>query len=84
MFVLKKFKVNKNLIAKKLLNVKKLFTKSFSLKKNIAKGHRINENDLYLKKPGTGIPYTDKYRIIGKKAAKDLPFNRLLKFKDLI
>ena len=84
MFVLKKFKVNKNLIAKKLLNTKKLFTKSFSLKKNIVKGHVISENDLYLKKPGTGIPYTEKYKIIRKKAAKDLPFNRLLKFKDLI
>ncbi len=82
--VLKKYKINKNLIAKKLLKTKKLFTKSLSLKKSIAKGKTIKEDNLCLKKPGTGISYSNKHNLIGKRAVKDLQFNRLLKFKDLV
>ena len=84
LLILKKYKINKNLIAKKLSKTKKLFTKSISLKKSVKKGDEINENNLYLKKPGTGIPYKYRFKLIGKKALKDLPSNRLLKFEDLI
>ena len=82
--ILKKYKLDKNIIAKKLAKTKKLFTKSLSLKKSIKKGDIIEEDNLYLKKPGTGIPYSQKFKFIGKRAIKNLHFNRLLRIKDVI
>ena len=38
LLILKKYKINKNLIAKKLSKTKKLFTKSISLKKSVKRG----------------------------------------------
>ena len=62
--ILKKYKLDKNIIAKKLVKTKKLFTKSLSLKESIKKGDLIKEDNLYLKKPGTGIPYSLKYKFV--------------------
>jgi N,N'-diacetyllegionaminate synthase len=81
--ILQKNNVNKNLIAKKLFKTRKLFTKSLCVKKNLSKGEILNKNNLCEKKPGTGIPYKFKYKLIGKKALKNISSNKLLKLQDL-
>jgi sialic acid synthase SpsE len=37
-----------------------------------------------MKKPGTGIPYKFKHKVIGKKASRDISSNKLLKLRDLL
>lgn len=74
---------NKNLELKKMGKMRNTFGKSIALVSNVKKGTIINKDMLTAKKPGTGIPLSDKNRLIGKKAIKDLFSNRLLAFKDV-
>ena len=74
---------NKNKISKELKNYKHLFGRSLALKKNLKKGERLLEENLTLKKPGTGLNIKYKKKLIGKKATKNLDCKKLLKFNDL-
>ena len=58
--------------------------KSVHLKNFINAGDIIEENDLIMKRPGTGISPMQIDTIIGKKVAKDLPEDHMLNFKDLL
>lgn len=58
--------------------------KSIHLKNFINAGNSIEENDLIMKRPGTGISPMKIDLIIGKKVAKDLPEDHMLNFKDLL
>ena len=58
--------------------------KSIYLKNFINAGDSIEENDLIMKRPGTGISPMKIDLIIGKKVAKDLPQDHMLNFKDLL
>ncbi|CAB4822579.1 unannotated protein [freshwater metagenome] len=58
--------------------------KSVHLKNFINAGDIIEENDLIMKRPGTGISPMKIDLIIGKKVAKDLPEDHMLNFKDLL
>ena len=58
--------------------------KSIHLKNFINAGDTIEENDLIMKRPGTGISPMRIDLIIGKKVAKDLPEDHMLNFKDLL
>jgi sialic acid synthase SpsE len=58
--------------------------KSIHLRNFINAGNSIKENDLIMKRPGTGISPMKIDLIIGKKAAKDLPEDHMLNFKDLL
>jgi N,N'-diacetyllegionaminate synthase len=49
----------------------------------IKKGTKFGKNNLWCKRPGTGIPSTGLYFLFGKKAKKDLPANVLLKDTDV-
>ena len=75
-------KVNKNLMFKKLLKTKKLFSKSLSLKENLKKNQKIKESNIILKKPGTGIQYKYLKKILNKKAKKDLSKFNILNYGD--
>lgn len=57
--------------------------KSIVAKFDLQKGHLISENDLTLKRPGTGIYSKNLEDIIGKKTAKDIPANKLISWHDI-
>ena len=64
--------------------LKKIFSKSMSINKDIKKNHVIKSNDLETKKPGgQGINSKDYLRIIGKKTKKMIKKNSFLKYEDL-
>ena len=51
--------------------------------KDFEKGHIINEKDLSLKKPGSGVSIKDLHKLIGKKLKTDVKINRLLKLEEI-
>ena len=82
-FIMNKYKINKNQIDKLLLKTKLIFTKSLTVKKNKNKNDVILKDDLILKKPGTGIPFSKINLIIGKKLKKNVTPYNLLRYSDL-
>ena len=70
-----KVKINKKL--------KKMFSKSLAINKDLYKNQRIKIQDLETKKPGgKGIEAKDYKKIIGKVLNKDLSKNSFLNIKD--
>lgn len=57
--------------------------KSIVAKFDLPKGHLISENDLTLKRPGTGIYSKSLGDIIGKITANDVPANKLISWHDI-
>lgn len=76
-------KFDKDQLSQELISTKKLFSKSLSLNCNLKKGQTILESHIVLKKPGTGILYNQKQKIIGKKVLRDIYSNEILKWEDL-
>ena len=81
--ILKKNKVNKNKIAKDLLNIRQLFTKSIAPKYNLKKGTLLTKNNLTFKKPGNGIQIHNLKKVLGKKTRKNISKHFLLKWSDI-
>ncbi len=50
---------------------------------DIQKGHRITEDDLYAKRPGTGISPDQMDKLIGKTAIKDIEADTLITIDDI-
>ena len=75
--------VNKNLLAEEFSGIRKLFTKSIGIIKDLKKGDILTEQLIIPKKPGTGIPFEKKREIIGKKLIKDVDSNFLLRLNDM-
>lgn len=75
--------VDKDTMAADLEKMRGLFTKSIGLKKDIKAGTVISQDMLCPKKPGTGIPYDEHGKVIGKKLLSDVPADRLLKWSDV-
>lgn len=57
------------------------FRRSIVTNKPLSKGHIISENDLALKRPGTGLRARDKHLIVGKKLTRDLKNNEQILLK---
>ncbi len=76
--------VDKDQMADELENVRNLFTKSIALASPQKAGTVISDKMLAPKKPGTGIPYTQKNDVIGLALRKDVEADRLLNWEDLI
>jgi N,N'-diacetyllegionaminate synthase len=70
--------INKNKI-NHLEGMRKTFMKSIVASKNLAKGTRIDQDDINMKKPGTGLPASYIDSIIGKRLTKNIKINTLLK-----
>ena len=51
--------------------------------RDIPKGKIIDQNDIWCKRPGTGIPSHEMENIIGKKTKNDIKNNSLLTWEDL-
>lgn len=58
--------------------------KSIHLKQALSSGHSLTENDLVMKRPGTGISPMHLEQIMGRKLATDLPAEHLLQLSDLV
>ena len=57
--------------------------RSIATKRNLEKGHAINEDDIHLLSPGDGYKWVDKSEVIGKKVHRDISKNEII-YKDLI
>ena len=75
--------VNKDKIVESMKNMRKSFSKSLATVKDLSAGTVLTEDMITAKKPGTGIPVSDKSNIIGKKLKKDVEMSRLLQWEDL-
>lgn len=79
---------NNNQFKKKLTDkqkkIKKIFTKSLSLKEDLQKGKILKKMNITLKKPGNGLKTKDISKIIGKKAKYNLSRFKILKFRDFV
>ncbi|MDQ5893171.1 MAG: N-acetylneuraminate synthase [Patescibacteria group bacterium] len=62
--------------------MRRVFQKSVVTTAEIKKGQTLSEKNLGIKKPGTGIAPKHIYDIVGKKAARDLPKDYLITWKD--
>ena len=75
--------ISKNKIAKKLAKNRKLFSRSLALFKDMKSGQKIKLSDITLKKPGTGLKWNEKNKIIGKELIKDKSKYNLIKISDV-
>lgn len=72
-------------ILKKELPVLRFARESVVTHKNITKGDVFSEENLTTKRPNTGqIPAKDFYKIIGRKAKRNIPKNKQLLYSDII
>ena len=69
----------KKSIYSKEIQIRRWATRSIVSLKDLKKGDHINKNDIWSKRPGTGIPsrYFDK--VIGAKVLKNIKKNTLIK-----
>ncbi len=58
--------------------------RSIVVKRDIKNRHKLLENDLTYKRPGTGISPAEWDKVIGKKVAKDLKADHVLLWSDLV
>lgn len=75
--------VDKDAMAAELGGQKTLFGRSVALKQDLPAGHVLRAADLTPKKPGSGIPWPEKERVIGRMLKQDFPMNRLVALEDL-
>lgn len=72
-------------ILKKELPVLRFARESVVTSKKIIKNEKFSQKNLTTKRPNTGqIPAKEFYRIMGKKAKKDIPKNKQLAYSDII
>lgn len=75
--------VNKDDMARDMGVMRGLFTKSIGLKAEAMAGDILCEAMLSPKKPGTGIPYDDRQKVIGRTLKRAVSADRLLTWEDL-
>jgi len=76
---------NSKKILKKELPVLHFARESIVTNKEISKGEIFSEKNLITKRPNTGdIPAKNFYKIVGKKAKKNIKKNRQLKYSDIV
>lgn len=64
-------------------NMRRAFRRSLVAHDFIGRGTKITADHLAVKRPGTGLPSSMIKKVIGKKAAKDIKKNQLIKLADL-
>jgi N-acetylneuraminate synthase len=70
-------------LSKVELKQRKKMRRSIIVNKNMKKGSIITQQDIDLKRPGTGLPPNDIEKIIGKKLKNNIPIGQLLMKKDI-
>jgi len=71
--------VDKDRITKELKSVRKVFSKSLVVVRDLPAGTTLKRSHLTAKKPGTGIPVWEINKVIGKTLAVDVSINTILK-----
>ncbi len=75
--------VDKNRMAEELADMRGLFGKSVAPARALAAGTVLTEEMLVARKPGTGIPYAERDRLVGRKLKVAVDPLRLLGGKDI-
>jgi sialic acid synthase SpsE len=68
---------------KEEMEMRKISRKSLTLNRNIRKNQKIKRNYLTLKRPGSGILFTNIKKILGKRAKRHLKKDHQPKLNDL-
>ena len=74
--------VDKDELAEESADLRRLFTKSLVARADLAAGTILAENHVALKKPGTGLPETEKRKILGKTLRRDIRTDELFSEAD--
>lgn len=75
--------IDKNSISEELAPMRAMFRRSLSPARNLQAGTVLTADMLIAKKPGTGIPEGEHNQIIGRRLARDVVAERLLRREDL-
>lgn len=75
--------VDKDAMAAELSATRETFGRSLAPARWLKKGEVLSADMLTLKKPGSGIPAAERDRLMGRRLARDVPPNRLLRLDDL-
>jgi N-acetylneuraminate synthase len=70
--------LDKQQLAGEMLDLKTMFAKSLVAARDLPAGHRLEEADLALKKPGTGIPAARLRDVVGRRLARSVTADTLL------
>ena len=62
---------------------RKFARRSIVANKKISKGEVLTKNKIYFKRPGTGISPSLLKKVLGKRAKKEITYDKLITFKDL-
>ena len=75
--------VNKDQMAGELSGMRSLFTKSIATLVDLPSGAVLNENNIGLRKPGTGLPADHLSKLVGRRTRRFLPAGTLIADEDL-
>ena len=75
--------VDNDAMAERLAPMRALFTRSVAPAQSLSRGTTITAEMLTAKKPGTGIPVGDLRSLVGRRLARDVTAERLLRPEDL-
>ena len=73
----------RRVVSEKEMKQRESFRRSIITKRNIKKEEILREEDLYFKRPGTGIRPDEVKYILGRKVNKDIDEDELIKWEDL-
>jgi N-acetylneuraminate synthase len=74
--------LDKDVFASEAKPLRDLFTKSIVARRDLSKGRVLREEDLAVKKPGTGIPASQLTRVIGHTLARSVKADDMLQESD--
>lgn len=80
---MKRYEVDKDALVLEMKPLRDVFTKSVVTKADLAAGAIIREEDLALKKPGTGIPGSRLRELIGRQLRRDMKADEIIREEDL-
>lgn len=75
--------VDKDLVAEELESMRQTFGKSLALKEPMQAGEILTRDALTMKKPATGIPAGEIDRVLGRRLARAVTHERLLRWEDV-
>ncbi|WP_051929070.1 N-acetylneuraminate synthase family protein [Thermopetrobacter sp. TC1] len=75
--------LNKAALKEDMARMRATFMKSLMLKRDMKAGEEITEDVLIARKPGTGLPASDYFRVLGRKLKHDVPALTPLKEDDI-
>lgn len=74
--------VDKDALCDALSGMRGLFTKSLAPASDLKKGHVLSDQDIALKKPGSGIPPDKRAELVGQRLTRDVSKRRLFRNDD--